>query len=113
MRAGMPQVEGGLQPVPPSMVIPSDPGTGMGGFMLPAALLAQYPALQNLDWNALANSQQGMMDDDDGELSDIGQRNSFDASSGGEYYDDGADGDYGNVGAVPGMGYGGSGQPGY
>ena len=86
----------------------ADPNSGLagganGGFILPAALLAQYPALQNIDWTALANSQQGggMMDEDDdqGELSDYGdQRSSFDAgsvggvgvdASGNEFYDDG------------------------
>ena len=99
---------GGLQPVPQPLMVPSnsaDPNNGLagganGGFILPAALLAQYPALQNIDWTALANSQQGggMMDDDDdqGELSDYGdQRSSFDAGSvgvdpsGNEFYDDG------------------------
>ena len=50
-----------------------------GGFTLPAALLAQYPALQGMQWDTMTGQ------DDPGELSG---RGSFDASSGGEYYDD-------------------------
>ncbi len=74
---------GGLQPIPQPMMIGMDPTTGAGGFALPAALLAQYPALQNIDW-----SQISQVPDD--ELSDVGGmgRPSFDGSSGGEYYDD-------------------------
>jgi transcription factor CRZ1 len=78
--------QGGLQPLPQPMMIGMDPATGTGGFALPAALLAQYPMLQNLDW---AHIQQG---DDPGELSDVGGMGGrgFDGSSGGEgYYDEG------------------------
>jgi transcription factor CRZ1 len=72
-----------LQPVPQPLMVGMDPTTGTGGFALPAALLAQYPALQNIDWSQVSTAP------DDGELSDVGMgRNSFDASSGGEYYDD-------------------------
>ena len=52
-----------------------------GGFTLPAALLAQYPALQGLQWDQLGAGGPG----DDGEISG---RSSFDASSGGDFYDD-------------------------
>jgi transcription factor CRZ1 len=79
MYAGMGQ--GALQPVPPSMMMVDPAG---GSFALPAALLAQYPALQNLDWS--------QMQQDEGDLSDVGvgmgHRPSFDGSSGGEYYED-------------------------
>lgn len=76
-------MQGGLQPVPQPMMVGMDPSTGTGGFSLPAALLAQYPALQNIDWSQVPTS------DDPGDLSDVGMgRASFDGSSGGEYYDD-------------------------
>ena len=77
--------QGGLQPVHQPMMIGMDPTTGTGGFALPAALLQQYPALQNIDW-----SQISTVGDDPGDLSDVGGmgRSSFDASSGGEYYDE-------------------------
>ena len=66
---------GGLQPVPMMM---------NGG--LPAAILAQYPALQGLQWDDL-----GMGAGDDG--GEISGRSSFDASSGGEgFFDDEGDG---------------------
>ena len=91
-QGGIGMVQGGLQPVQQPMMIPGgSPDSGMGapngGFMLPAALLQQYPALNNLDWNAI---QAGNFEDDPGELSDVGGRTSFDAgvSSGGEYYDE-------------------------
>lgn len=59
-------------------------GSGGGGFALPAALLAQYPALSNIDWSAIPQG------DDTGDLSDVGMgRHSYDASSGGDYgYDE-------------------------
>jgi hypothetical protein len=77
-------MQGGLQPVPPPLMVGMDPTTGAGGFSLPAALLAQYPALQNIDWSQVPTS------DDPGDLSDVGGmgRGSFDGSSGGEYYED-------------------------
>ena len=52
----------------------------MGNF-LPAALLQQYPALAGLDWN---NIPQGPPPEE----GDYSGRNSFDGSSGPEYYDD-------------------------
>lgn len=68
------QVPGHLQPVPQQISM-------QPGFTLPAALLAQYPALQTLQWDQIAS--QPPPDDS----SDIGgnPRGSFDASSGGEY----------------------------
>ncbi|KAL8812941.1 MAG: hypothetical protein Q9200_000638 [Gallowayella weberi] len=72
---------GGLHPMPQPMM--------NGGFTLPAALLAQYPALQGLQWDQLAGSGAGD--------EDVGGRGSYDASSGPEsgfYDDDGADGGY-------------------
>jgi hypothetical protein len=77
------QMQYNLQPAPQPLMIGMDPATGQGGFALPAALLAQYPALQNIDWSQVQSGQ------DDGELSDVGMgRPSFDGSSGGEYYED-------------------------
>ncbi|KAK5947039.1 DNA-binding transcription factor [Knufia obscura] len=74
-------MQGGLAPVPPGMVIPGSMDAGVGSqpaFTLPAVLMAQYPQLANLDWNAISSSQ-GM---DEGDLSDVG------AYEGG--YDDGS-----------------------
>ena len=73
-----------LQPAPQPLMIGMDPTSGAGGFALPAALLAQYPALQNIDWSQVPTAQ------DDGDLSDVGNmgRPSFDGSSGGEYYEE-------------------------
>ncbi|KAL8737645.1 MAG: hypothetical protein Q9181_001488 [Wetmoreana brouardii] len=82
---------GGLHPVPQPMM--------NGGFALPAALLAQYPALQGLQWDQLAGPGPG----DEGEISG---RSSFDASSGAEsgyYEDDGVEGGYASG---PGTGFG-------
>lgn len=73
----------GLQPIPPSMTVPGFEGNG--GFTFPAALLAQYPALLQIQWDQLANTA-----DDPGDMM-TGQRNSFDASSGGEFFEDMSD----------------------
>ncbi|KAJ5257204.1 hypothetical protein N7478_013308 [Penicillium angulare] len=94
------QPSGHLQPVPQPLVMPSVPGMdgqSSGNFVLPAALLAQYPALQTLQWDQIAPGG-----DDPG---DIGGRSSFDASSGGEY---GFDEDESGMSSVSGMsgGYG-------
>lgn len=70
------QAPGHLQPVHQPMNIQGMDGHP-GGFTLPAALLAQYPALQTLQWDQIAPQ----VDDN----SDIGGRSSFDASSGGEF----------------------------
>lgn len=89
------QASGHLQPVPQPLVMPGVPGMDgqpSGNFVLPAALLAQYPALQTLQWDQIPPAA-----DDPGE---IGGRSSFDASSGGEYGfdedDSGMGGGYGN-----------------
>ena len=70
-----------MQPPPQPMDINN------GAFTLPAALLAQYPALQGLQWDQLGAGGPG----DEGELSG---RSSFDASSGGDYYDEEESGGY-------------------
>lgn len=75
------QQTGHLQPVPQPMMIPDMDGQQSGGFTLPAALLAQYPALQHLQWDQIAPAGD--------DANDISGRSSFDASSGGEFtYDD-------------------------
>ncbi|KAJ5184684.1 Zinc finger C2H2 [Penicillium cf. griseofulvum] len=86
---------GHLQPIPQPLVMPNMPGMdgqSTGNFVLPAALLAQYPALQTLQWDQIS-----AVGDDPG---DIGGRSSFDASSGGEFGfdedDSGMGGGYGN-----------------
>lgn len=63
---------GGLM-APPALDNPSYPSAG--GYMLPQALLAQYPALANMDWGA-ANMQGDVSDMGD----DLSGRSSFDAS---------------------------------
>jgi hypothetical protein len=70
-------MQGGMQAPPPQLMDMSS-----GTFTLPQALLAQYPALQGLQWDQLGNGGPG---GDEGELSGRGD---FDASSGGEYYDE-------------------------
>ena len=59
-------------------------GSGAPSFALPAALLAQYPALSNIDWTTIPQG------DDPSDLSDVGMgRNSFDAGTGADYgYDE-------------------------
>ena len=67
---------------------------GGGGFTLPAALLAQYPALQGIQWDQLGQPGQG----DEGEPSG---RGGFDTQGGGGDYfddDDGGGGVYGGGG---------------
>ncbi|KAI9934155.1 hypothetical protein ASPWEDRAFT_50154 [Aspergillus wentii DTO 134E9] len=86
-----------LQPVPQPLMVPGMDGQHAGNFVLPAALLAQYPALQTLQWDQIpANAD---------EPSDIGGRSSFDASSGGEF---GFDDDESGISSVSGIssGYG-------
>lgn len=84
---------GTLQPVQQPMMMSMD-AAGGGGFALPAALLAQYPALSNIDWSALPQG------DDTGDLSDVGMgRNSYDANSGGEFGYDESDISEGYVGS--------------
>ncbi|OOQ82193.1 putative C2H2 transcription factor Crz1 [Penicillium brasilianum] len=93
------QPAGHLQPVPQPLVmsgVPGIDGQSSGNFILPAALLAQYPALQTLQWDQLAAGD---------DPSDIGGRSSFDASSGGEF---GFDDDESGISSVSGIsgGYG-------
>lgn len=52
---------------------------------LPAALLAQYPALAGIQWDQLPPGNPEEME------GDISGRSSFDASSGGEYFDEESD----------------------
>ena len=61
---------------------PQAPMNG-GGFTLPAALLAQYPALQGLQWDQISGGP---------EEGDISGRSSFDASSGGDYFEEDEEG---------------------
>ncbi|KAL4930661.1 putative C2H2 transcription factor Crz1 [Aspergillus undulatus] len=72
-----------LQPMTQPFMVPGQgvEGQQTGNFILPAALLAQYPALQTLQWDQIPAGND--------DASDIGGRTSFDASSGGEFgYDD-------------------------
>ncbi|KAJ5157464.1 C2H2 finger domain transcription factor crzA [Penicillium canariense] len=94
------QPAGHLQPVPQPLVMPGVPGIDgqpSGNFVLPAALLAQYPALQTLQWDQIPAAGD--------DPSDMGGRSSFDASSGGEF---GFDDDESGISSVSGMstGYG-------
>lgn len=74
------------QPQSIAMDVNGFPMTADGGFTLPAALLAQYPALAGLSWNDLPQEDVGMEED-------LSGRSSFDAS-GSEYYDEGGDDGY-------------------
>lgn len=76
--------------------VPGMDGQSSGNFVLPAALLAQYPALQTLQWDQIPAAGD--------DPSDIGGRSSFDASSGGEFGFDEDDG-ISNVSGMSG-GYG-------
>ncbi|KAL2013961.1 hypothetical protein VTN00DRAFT_1486 [Thermoascus crustaceus] len=97
------QQPGHLQPVPQPMIIPSMDGQSTGGFTLPAALLAQYPALQTLQWDQLASGGE--------DPNDISGRSSFDASSGGEFgYDDDETGLNSGYASGPGTMYSSQGQ---
>ncbi|KAJ6113637.1 zinc finger protein [Penicillium sp. IBT 18751x] len=81
------QPSGHLQPVPQPLVmsgVTGMDGQSSGNFVLPAALLAQYPALQTLQWDQIPAAGD--------DPSDIGGRSSFDASSGGEFGFDEDDG---------------------
>ncbi|OCK81151.1 hypothetical protein K432DRAFT_392436 [Lepidopterella palustris CBS 459.81] len=78
---GYPSVSGGMDHTGASTAAPQAYG-------LPAALLAQYPALAGIQWDQLPP---GPPDDVEGEISG---RSSFDASSGGEFFDE-EDGEFG------------------
>lgn len=73
------------------------PMDASGNYTLPAALLAQYPALATLSWAELPPGDAGLEDDPSG-------RSSFDAS-GSEYYDEGDEGGYVSSGPGPQQGY--------
>ena len=74
------QQQGGMAPgMVPQQPQPMD--VAGASFTLPAALLAQYPALQGLQWDQLGAPGPA----DEGEISG---RSSFDASSGGDFYDE-------------------------
>ena len=99
-------MQAGLQPVQQPMMVPAQSSGATPGFMLPAALLAQYPALNNIDWSTVPQQPDEL---DPGDLSDIGGgRSSFDASSAAEYDDE----EYGN-GAANAFGNPLQGQMGY
>ena len=65
--------------VAPQPMMPQPGSIDMMGNFLPAALLAQYPALAGIDWSTVP---QGPPPDE----GDYSGRSSFEASSGGEYY---------------------------
>ncbi|MCJ1308445.1 hypothetical protein MMC25_002098 [Agyrium rufum] len=76
-----------------------------GGFTLPAALLAQYPALQGLQWDQLGGGPAGGNGDDLDDGGVLSGRSSFDGS-GGDFGDvDDEDGGSGYV-SGPGSGFG-------
>lgn len=88
-----------LQPIPSPLMVPNMEGPHSGSLVLPAALLAQYPALQTLQWDQIPAAGD--------DASDVGGRSSFDASSGGEL---GFEDDESGMSSVSGMsGYGGQG----
>ncbi|KAF2771356.1 hypothetical protein EJ03DRAFT_342386 [Teratosphaeria nubilosa] len=72
------QVAAGL--VAPQPIL-QQPQMDMMGSFLPAALLQQYPALAGIDWSSIPQGPPP-------EEADFSGRSSFDASSGGEVYDD-------------------------
>ncbi|KAJ5785633.1 Zinc finger C2H2 [Penicillium pulvis] len=90
------QPSGHLQPVPQPLVMPGVPGMDgqSGNFVLPAALLAQYPALQTLQWDQIPAAGD--------DPSDIGGHSSYDASSGGEFGFDEDDSGISNVSGMSG-----------
>lgn len=87
-----------MQPQPIAVDANGFPIDASGNYTLPAALLAQYPALAGLSWEDMGKGGgnggfEGEMEDD--------ARSSFDAS-GSEYYDEGDDGRYVSSGPGPG-----------
>jgi hypothetical protein len=71
------------------------PVDASGNYTLPAALIAQYPALATVNWQDLPQGDAAMDED-------LSGRSSFDAS-GSEYYDEGDEGGYVSG---PGTGFG-------
>lgn len=94
------QQAGLLQPtMPQPLMVSGMDGQSANTFVLPAALLAQYPALQTLQWDQIVTASD--------DPSDVGGRSSFDASSGNEYgFDDDESGI--STGGAGGSGGGGS-----
>ena len=89
----------------PGMAPPQAMDVSNGGFTLPQALLAQYPALQGLQWDQLGAAGPA----DDGEISG---RSSFDAGSGGDFYDEEEGSGYvSGPGTAYGTAWGGGGGP--
>jgi len=90
-----------------SQQVPVDPNgfpmDASGNYTLPAALLAQYPALATLSWGEIPQGDVGA--DEEGRSSFDDSRSSFDAS-GSEYYDEGDEGGYVSSGPGPQQGYG-------
>jgi len=86
------------QPQPLGLDPNGFPIDSSGNYTLPAALLAQYPALAGLTWSDLPQGDPGIDDDPSG-------RSSFDAS-GSEYYDEDNEGGYVSSGPGPQPGYG-------
>ncbi|KAF1834982.1 hypothetical protein BDW02DRAFT_497072 [Decorospora gaudefroyi] len=85
MYAPMPtQSYGGMMPGQAFDQFPQGGGMQAAQQFLPAALLAQYPALAGIQWD---QPPAGPPDED----GDISGRSSFDASSGGEYYEEESD----------------------
>ena len=93
-QGGVPGGVPGGMPMMPAQV-------DMMGNFFPAALLQQYPALAGIDWNSLP---QGPPPEED-----YSGRSSFDASSGGEYYEDLSEGEMGYADPMPGQPMGGMG----
>lgn len=95
-----PQSFPGMMPPPQPGFEPFPPVTGgmehAPQYSLPAALLAQYPALAGIQWDQLPPGAPEEVDDMSG-------RSSFDASSGGEMFDD--EGDYPAQHAIYGGGW--------
>lgn len=91
---------------PAQNITQSQQTNGNGGFTLPAALLAQYPALQALQWDQLGVGPGSHGDDGEG-----GGKN-YDGSSQGEYFDDEDGYGSGVNGAVDGGGGGWGGSSG-
>ncbi|KAH8815247.1 BcCRZ1, transcription factor Zn, C2H2 [Xylogone sp. PMI_703] len=78
---------------PQIMTADGFPMDASGNYTLPAALLAQYPALATLSWSNMPQDDVNIDDDPSG-------RSSFDAS-GSEYYDEDNDGGYVSSGPGP------------
>ena len=82
---GMPMQEGMIPTVPPPPPTTAGGQYDTSGMTLPAALLAQYPALAGIQWDGLPAGGNGYNDMDDDFDYEPGGRNSFEMSSGGEW----------------------------